>query len=125
MPCCLSTLGGQWERGLGVLPDDFRRTVASSILKWVVSHQSYNRNKGKSKKEEVKNIDSSPRKDPENTDLTLQGLSGQLVDTACKVCQAYLGQLEHEDIDVSESSTQALSEDEWNDLIQQYYSLVQ
>ncbi|VTJ91429.1 Hypothetical predicted protein [Marmota monax] len=63
--------------------------------------------------------------DPEDADEKFRGLSGQLVDTACKVCQAYLGQLEHEDIDVSESSKEELSEDEWNDLIQQYYSLVQ
>ncbi|VTJ81309.1 Hypothetical predicted protein [Marmota monax] len=62
--------------------------------------------------------------DPEDADEKFRGLSGQLVDTACKVCQAYLGQLEHEDIDVSESSKEELSEDEWNDLIQQYYSLV-
>ena len=36
-----------------------------------------------------------------------------------------VGQLEHADIDVSESSTEALSEEEWNDLTQQYYLLVQ
>jgi tubulin monoglycylase TTLL3/8 len=47
------------------------------------------------------------------------------VDTACKVCEAYLGQLEHEDIDESETGTEALSEAQWNDLTQQYYSLVQ
>nr|XP_042120551.1 protein monoglycylase TTLL8 isoform X4 [Peromyscus maniculatus bairdii] len=105
--------------------DDFRRTVASSILKWVVSHQNYYcKIKGKSKKEEAKNEEPSPQKDPDNTDLKFQGLSGQLVDTACKVCQAYLGQLEHEDIDASETSTDALSEEEWNDLTKQYYLLV-
>uniref|UniRef100_A0A8C6HPQ8 Tubulin tyrosine ligase-like family, member 8 n=1 Tax=Mus spicilegus TaxID=10103 RepID=A0A8C6HPQ8_MUSSI len=105
--------------------DDFRRTVAASILKWVVLHQNYcSKVKGKSKKEEAKNSDPSPKKDPENPDLKLPSLSGQVVDTACKVCQAYLGQLEHEDIDVSEASTEALSEEEWNDLIQQYYLLV-
>ncbi|MEJ1271369.1 tubulin tyrosine ligase-like family member 8 [Cricetulus griseus] len=116
--------GSQWERGLGVLPDDFRRTVASSILKWVVSHQNYySKIKSKSKKEEAKNGDPNPPKDPDDTDK-FQGLSGQLVDTACKVCHAYLGQLEHEDIDKSETSTEALSEEEWNDLTKQYYLLV-
>ena len=63
--------------------------------------------------------------DPDNPDLKLPSLPGQVVDTACRVCQAYLGQLEHEDIDVLETSTEALSEEEWNDLIQQYYLLVQ
>lgn len=63
MLCCLSALGGQWERGLAVLPDDFRRTMAASILKWVVQHQNYcNKVKGKSKKEEAKNGDPSPKK---------------------------------------------------------------
>lgn len=63
--------------------------------------------------------------DPDNPDLKLLSLSGQVVDTACKVCQAYLGQLEHEDIDVSDASAEALSEEEWNDLTHQYYLLVQ
>lgn len=37
----LAKVPGPWPergRGLGVLSDDFRRTVASSILKWVVRH---------------------------------------------------------------------------------------
>ncbi|XP_055483231.1 LOW QUALITY PROTEIN: protein monoglycylase TTLL8 [Psammomys obesus] len=105
--------------------DDFRRTVASSILKWVVNHQNNcNKTKGKTKKEEAKNDDSSTKKDPDICEYKSQGLSGQLIDTACKVCQTYLGQLEHEDIDVSETSIEALSDEEWNELIQQYYLLV-
>uniref|UniRef100_A0A8C9Q8M2 Tubulin tyrosine ligase like 8 n=1 Tax=Spermophilus dauricus TaxID=99837 RepID=A0A8C9Q8M2_SPEDA len=31
--------------------EDFRRTVASSILKWVVSHQNYNRNRSRRREE--------------------------------------------------------------------------
>ncbi|XP_048209288.1 LOW QUALITY PROTEIN: protein monoglycylase TTLL8 [Perognathus longimembris pacificus] len=119
-----SSRGGRGGRGLTVLPDDFRRTVASSILKWVVSHQNLSRSKFKSKKEEPKTSDPSLRKDPDNTDNRFRDLPGRLVDAACKVCQAYLGQLEHEDIDNSEEATKHLSEAEWNDLIQQYYSLV-
>lgn len=61
----------------------------------------------------------------ENAESKLKGLSGQLVDAACKVCQAYLGQLEHEDIDVSEDASKDLTEDEWRDLTQQYYCLIQ
>lgn len=41
----------QRGRGLGVLSDDFRRTVASSILKWVVSHQNHGRGKPSSRGE--------------------------------------------------------------------------
>uniref|UniRef100_A0A8C4MU23 Tubulin tyrosine ligase like 8 n=1 Tax=Equus asinus TaxID=9793 RepID=A0A8C4MU23_EQUAS len=105
--------------------DDFRRTVASSILKWVVSHQTCDRSKPKSRREEARDSDPSNRKGPENDESKLRGLSGQLVDTACRVCQAYLGQLEHEDIDISEDAVQDLTEDEWKDLTQQYYALVQ
>ncbi|XP_069855901.1 protein monoglycylase TTLL8 isoform X2 [Dipodomys merriami] len=104
--------------------DDFRRTVASSILKWVVSHQNLSRARARSRKEESKTSDPSIKKDPENTDNRFLGLPGQLVDAACRVCQAYLGQLEHEDIDDVEEGSENLSEAEWNDLIQQYYSLV-
>nr|XP_005903972.1 PREDICTED: protein monoglycylase TTLL8 [Bos mutus] len=61
---------------------------------------------------------------PEGAGPRLMGLSGQFVDVACKVCKAYLGRLEHEDIDLTEDSATDLTEDEWNDLTQQYYSLV-
>ncbi|XP_047599036.1 protein monoglycylase TTLL8 isoform X4 [Lutra lutra] len=60
----------------------------------------------------------------QSADSRLTGLSGQLVDTACKVCQAYLGQLEHRDIDVPEDTGKGLTEDEWKDLTEQYYSLI-
>nr|XP_031529513.1 protein monoglycylase TTLL8 isoform X4 [Vicugna pacos] len=104
--------------------DDFRRTVASSILRWVVSQQNGNKSKRKSKEEEAGDSDPSSKKVPESTGSRLMGLSGQLVDAACKVCEAYLGRLEHKDIDLSEDAAEDLTEDEWKDLIQQYYSLV-
>lgn len=54
---------GSGSEALVSLPDDFRRTVASSILKWVVNHQNYcSKIKAKSKKEEAKNDDPSPKK---------------------------------------------------------------
>ncbi|XP_058529706.1 protein monoglycylase TTLL8 [Ochotona princeps] len=104
--------------------DDFRRTAASSILKWVVSHQSYgSRSKTEGRREEAR--DQGNREDAESVsaDPELRGLSGQLVDIACRVCQAYLGQLEHEDIDLLDT-TEELTEAEWQDLMRQYYSLV-
>ncbi|XP_014306100.2 LOW QUALITY PROTEIN: protein monoglycylase TTLL8-like, partial [Myotis lucifugus] len=60
---------------------------------------------------------------PEN-DSKLVGLSGQLVDLACQVCQAYLGQLEHEDIDVAKDAATDLTEEQWKELTQQYYALI-
>ena len=62
---------------------------------------------------------------PENAESKPLGLSGELVDTACNVCQAFLGQLEHEDIDIFKDAAQDLTEDEWKDLTRQYYSLVE
>lgn len=62
---------------------------------------------------------------PESTGSRLTGLSGQLVDIACRACEAYLGRLEHEDIDLSEDAAKDLTEDEWKDLTQQYYRLIQ
>ncbi|XP_054998303.1 protein monoglycylase TTLL8 [Sorex araneus] len=101
--------------------DDFRRTVASSILKWVVSHQS-SRPKHGAQREEPR--DPGAKKVPEDEEQRPTSLSGQLVDAACRVCQTYLGQLEHEDIDLSEEASRDLSEDEWKDLTQKYYSLI-
>ncbi|XP_044943533.1 protein monoglycylase TTLL8 isoform X2 [Mustela putorius furo] len=103
--------------------DDFRRTVASSILKWVVSHQSHSGGKPGGRGEAC-DPGPSNRKASQSADSRLTGLSGQLVDTACKVCQAYLGQLEHRDIDVPEDAGKGLTEDEWKDLTEQYYSLI-
>lgn len=62
---------------------------------------------------------------PESAESKPTGLPGELVDTACEVCRAYLGQREHRDIDGSRDAGRGLSEDEWKDLTQQYYSLVQ
>ena len=62
---------------------------------------------------------------PEGAGSRLMGLSGQFVDVACKVCKAYVGRLEHEDLDLAEDTARVLTEDEWSDLTQQYYSLIQ
>ncbi|XP_035873039.1 protein monoglycylase TTLL8 [Phyllostomus discolor] len=110
--------------------DDFRRTAASSILKWVVSQQHCFRGKAQSRRAAAAAAaaagdgDPSSQKGATADDPGPTGLSGQLVDTACRVCQAYLGQLEHEDIDVSEDAAQGLTEEEWQELTQQYYSLI-
>ncbi|XP_053775793.1 protein monoglycylase TTLL8 [Desmodus rotundus] len=104
--------------------DDFRRTAASSILKWVVSQRHCLGSKAQSRREEAAGDGDPGSQKGAADDPKPTGLSGQLVDTACRVCQAYLGQLEHEDIDVSEDAAKDLTEDEWQELIQQYYSLV-
>ncbi|XP_029809774.1 protein monoglycylase TTLL8 [Suricata suricatta] len=98
--------------------DDFRRTAASSILKWVVSHQKSCSRSGPG--------DSGPgdKTAAEDAEPGPVGLAAELVDTACRVCRAYLGQLEHRDIDGPEDAAPALTEAEWEDLTRRYYSLV-
>uniref|UniRef100_A0A8C3VUZ4 Tubulin tyrosine ligase like 8 n=1 Tax=Catagonus wagneri TaxID=51154 RepID=A0A8C3VUZ4_9CETA len=103
--------------------DDFRRTAASSILKWVVGDQNHSKSKSKSWREEAGDTDPGSEKAPETAEPQLRGLSEQLVDAACKVCEAYLGRLEHEDTDLSEDAAQDLTEDEWKELTRQYYAL--
>ncbi|KAK1327642.1 hypothetical protein QTO34_012931 [Cnephaeus nilssonii] len=103
--------------------DDFRRTAAASILKWVVSHQRCPRNQAPSRPKEAQDADPGSQKAPENNSKPV-GLSGQLVDMACQVCQAYLGQLEHEDIDVAKDAAKDLTEEQWKELTQQYYALI-
>ncbi|KAM7114523.1 protein monoglycylase TTLL8 [Molossus nigricans] len=181
--------------------DDFRRTVACSVLKWVVSHrgaaQSRKTGEAKDSDPDTQNgsllagcrhvqgltLPSSPAgvhlpsgscptpcgpcclssrsppptwgqrlwwqpghldegtpcaqcflrpcsdldlgfQDSPEKDAKLEGLSEQLVDLACRVCQARLGQLEHEDIDEPEDAARDPTEDEWKELTQQYYSLI-
>lgn len=44
---------------------------------------------------------------------------------ACKVCETYLEQFEHGDIDAETDNVPVLSETEWNQFIDHYYSLIQ
>ncbi|XP_036285956.1 protein monoglycylase TTLL8 [Pipistrellus kuhlii] len=103
--------------------DDFRRTAATSILKWVVSHQRCPRSQAPGRPREAQDADPGSQKAPENNAKPL-GLSGQLVDMACQVCQAYLAQREHEDIDVAKDAAKDLTEEQWKELTQQYYALI-
>lgn len=52
-------------------------------------------------------------------------LPGELVEMACKICETYLEQFEHEDIDAQTDNVPVLSETEWNQFIDHYYSLIQ
>ncbi|KAM8979003.1 protein monoglycylase TTLL8 isoform 5-T10 [Sarcophilus harrisii] len=104
--------------------DDFRRTAASSILKWVVSHHNYSKSKSRVKKEENDEEMSRNKDQVSAEEKKLIDLPGELIEVACKVCENYLGQLEHDDIDISAESLKTLSEGQWKELIQQYYNLI-
>ncbi|XP_074083332.1 protein monoglycylase TTLL8 isoform X2 [Macrotis lagotis] len=104
--------------------EDFRRTAASSILKWVVSHHSYSKSKSRVKKEDNDEEMGQNRDQANSDEKKLIDLPGELIEVACKVCENYLGQLEHEDIDISAESLITLSDAEWKELIEQYYNLI-
>uniref|UniRef100_A0A8C4YR21 Tubulin tyrosine ligase like 8 n=1 Tax=Gopherus evgoodei TaxID=1825980 RepID=A0A8C4YR21_9SAUR len=104
--------------------EDFRNTAACSILKWVISlnacDKKTQKSKGKINKEDV-----GQKKDPVDSDeKEIKQLPGKLIDMACQVCETYLAQMEHEDIDTAVDASEVLSEEEWKDLIEQYYCLI-
>ncbi|XP_020668511.3 protein monoglycylase TTLL8 [Pogona vitticeps] len=102
--------------------DDFRKTAAACIVKWVVNlHISGDKYKC-SCTENTKKEDSAERK--ESDVETVKEVPEGLVEMACKVCETYLHQIAHDDIDTDIDSPPVLSEKEWNQLLEQYYSLI-
>lgn len=61
----------------------------------------------------------------ECSDEDVKQLPGKLIDMACNACEIYLGRMEHKDIDTAVNSSATLNEEEWNELVEQYYSLIQ
>ncbi|XP_075784139.1 protein monoglycylase TTLL8 isoform X2 [Pelodiscus sinensis] len=104
--------------------EDFRNTAACSILKWVISLNTCDKITQKSKGK-VNKEDLGQKKDSvDSDDKGVKQLPGKLIDMACQVCESYLGQMEHEDIDTAMDSSAVLSEEEWKELIEQYYCLI-
>ncbi|KYO47491.1 protein monoglycylase TTLL8 isoform A [Alligator mississippiensis] len=60
----------------------------------------------------------------ECSDEDVKQLPGKLIDMACNACEIYLGRMEHKDIDTAVNSSATLNEEEWNELVEQYYSLI-
>uniref|UniRef100_A0A670JAL6 Uncharacterized protein n=1 Tax=Podarcis muralis TaxID=64176 RepID=A0A670JAL6_PODMU len=102
--------------------DDFRKTAASSIIKWVVNLRTSGDTCNRLSKENADKEDETSTKDSD--DKKAKELPERLVEMACKVCETYLAQSEHSDIDSEAETTPVLSDREWNQLIEQYYSLV-
>ncbi|XP_066489745.1 protein monoglycylase TTLL8 [Tiliqua scincoides] len=104
--------------------EDFRKTAASSIIKWVVNlHMSGHKTsmagpKGKGDKEDADQTQDS------DEGKKVKELPEDLVEMACKVCETYLGQLEHADIDTELDSAPLFSDREWSQFIEHYYSLI-
>ncbi|CAI5785307.1 protein monoglycylase TTLL8 [Podarcis lilfordi] len=102
--------------------DDFRKTAASSIIKWVVNSRISGDTCNRLSKENADKEDETSTKDSD--DKKAKELPERLVEMACKVCETYLAQFEHSDIDSEAETTPVLSDREWNQLIEQYYSLI-
>uniref|UniRef100_A0A670Y9F8 Tubulin tyrosine ligase like 8 n=1 Tax=Pseudonaja textilis TaxID=8673 RepID=A0A670Y9F8_PSETE len=99
--------------------DDFRKTAAFCVIKWVVNlHISDDW----SSKENSDKEDAIQIKDYEIKKV--KELPGELVEMACKVCKTYFEQFEHEDIDTETDNVPVLSETEWNKFVDHYYSLI-
>ncbi|XP_067908049.1 tubulin monoglycylase TTLL3 isoform X2 [Heterodontus francisci] len=105
--------------------EDFRMTAARSILKWVV---------------ELKRKSDMPHKEPEWREKTPSSsmmeafhrqthkkggvVPVQLVETALRACEEYLNTMDHKDIDVSLDTPPAVTEQCWEETIQQYYEVI-
>ncbi|XP_070610827.1 protein monoglycylase TTLL8 [Erythrolamprus reginae] len=98
--------------------DDFRKTAAFCIIKWIVNLHISDDWSSKENSEE----DAIQIKDYEIKKV--KELPGELVEMACKVCETYIDQFEHEDIDAEADNVPVLSEKEWSQLIDHYYSLI-
>ncbi|XP_075455945.1 protein monoglycylase TTLL8 isoform X2 [Ascaphus truei] len=85
--------------------EDFRHTAARNILKWVVQ----------------KGVKKTAKEDICTGKLHCWD---ELIGIACRICENCLGVLEHNDIDVALDTPPLLSNMEWNEFIQQYYSLI-
>nr|XP_057924848.1 tubulin monoglycylase TTLL3-like [Doryrhamphus excisus] len=89
--------------------EDYKRTACTSLLKYIV--------------ERVPNVHKESKNDPiRETSETV--ILPKMINTALKVCQAFLESLEHADIDTSLDSSQSLTKEEWEEFIDRYYLVV-
>ncbi|XP_070803359.1 protein monoglycylase TTLL8 [Pituophis catenifer annectens] len=99
--------------------DDFRKTAAFCVIKWIVNlhiSDDWSSKENSDKEDAIEIKDYEVKK--------VKELPGELVEMACKVCETYLEQFEHGDIDAETDNVPVLSETEWNKFIDHYYSLI-
>ncbi|XP_068787357.1 protein monoglycylase TTLL8 [Struthio camelus] len=104
--------------------EDFRNTAASGILKWVVGLNAGSRIEQKAEEKSNKREVYSGKGSQCYNEMGVKQLPGKLVDMACLVCETYLEQMQHKDIDRTADCSAILSEEKWNELLDDYYSLV-
>ncbi|KAK2858256.1 hypothetical protein Q7C36_006175 [Tachysurus vachellii] len=101
--------------------DDYRRTACTSLLRYVVERAG-----GGGENDRTSEIDQV--KQPQGLE-TLKPQSKQrigvgLIKTALRVCQEYLNNLEHCDIDISLETPPTLSEQQWTNFLHSYYLVI-
>ncbi|XP_066519650.1 tubulin monoglycylase TTLL3 isoform X2 [Hoplias malabaricus] len=101
--------------------EDFRRTACTSLLRYVVERAE---GEGEDTTGELYNVKHSQGVHNQRKPQAKSKLGAGLIDTALYVCQEYLNSREHKDIDVALDSPPSLSEQQWNDFIQNYYLVI-
>ncbi|XP_054641026.1 tubulin monoglycylase TTLL3-like isoform X2 [Dunckerocampus dactyliophorus] len=110
--------------------EDYRRTACTSLLKYIVERVQHVHKKRINDPIRGKNILSC------GSEQSFVSLSfsisepsepviiPKMINTALKVCQAFLESLEHADIDTSLDPYQSLTKEEWEEFIDSYYLVV-
>ncbi|KAM6980768.1 tubulin monoglycylase TTLL3 [Aplochiton taeniatus] len=94
--------------------EDFRRTACSSLLQYVAERH------GQTIKENA-GVESEGQR---SQHAGHRVLGPGMIDRALSVCQDYINDLEHGDIDVAMETNPSMTEQQWADFMQNYYLVV-
>ncbi|XP_053724365.1 tubulin monoglycylase TTLL3 [Synchiropus splendidus] len=92
--------------------DDFRRTACSSLLTYVVESSKRSRDE----------TQVQPHKHKKLTSHAVVGL--EVIHKALEVCEEFLDNLEHRDIDRTADTTTSIEEPTWDKFLHNYYKIV-
>ncbi|KAM9408240.1 LOW QUALITY PROTEIN: tubulin monoglycylase TTLL3 [Pholidichthys leucotaenia] len=99
--------------------EDYRRTVCTSLLKYIVERKHFGQAIQTSHSTEVvQGWRIQNKRQPRLMELS------KMINNALKVCQEFLDSLQHTDIDISLETPQTLTLEEWDDFIYSYYFVV-
>lgn len=97
--------------------DDFRIVAATSILRIIVD-----RYRGEDKTaQDSENVSIGQKAPAEGQSV----VSADAVQVAMKACQLFIHERDHDDIDAEYVRTSEITSEMWNQLLQQYYKLIQ
>uniref|UniRef100_A0A668AE69 Tubulin tyrosine ligase-like family, member 3 n=1 Tax=Myripristis murdjan TaxID=586833 RepID=A0A668AE69_9TELE len=107
--------------------EDYRRTACTSLLQYVVETSRWRRNRGEGveEKSKVVSVESEGNTLKYSSECAVHRLVGPgMIDRALHVCQEFLNMLEHSDIDVTMATPPVLTEQQWDEFLQDYYLVV-